>query len=64
VPENEVNARIATLKVTDDDAPNTPAWKAVYTVVNDPDQQFVVVTDPTTNDGILKTAKVCTVLSE
>lgn len=57
VPENEVNARIATLKVTDDDAPNTPAWKAVYTVVNDPDQQFVVVTDPTTNDGILKTAK-------
>ncbi|KAL1784769.1 cadherin-1 isoform X1 [Sigmodon hispidus] len=33
------------------------AWEAVYTVVNDPEQQFVVITDPTTNDGILKTAK-------
>ncbi|XP_021076002.1 cadherin-1 [Mus pahari] len=57
VPENEVNAHIVTLKVTDDDVPNTPAWNAVYTIVNDPDQQFVVITDPNTNDGILKTAK-------
>lgn len=55
--ENEVGARIATLKVTDDDAPNTPAWNAVYTVVNDPDHQFTVITDPKTNEGILKTAK-------
>lgn len=57
VPENEVNAHIATLKVTDDDAPHTPAWNAVYTIINDPQQQFTVVTDPETNDGILKTAK-------
>lgn len=57
VLENEVGARIATLKVTDDDAPNTPAWNAVYTVVNDPDHQFTVITDPKTNEGILKTAK-------
>lgn len=57
VPENEVNVPIVTLKVTDDDAPNTPAWNAVYTIVNDPDHQFIVITDPGTNDGILKTAK-------
>lgn len=59
VNENEENAYIATLKVTDDDAPHTPAWVAVYTIVNDPDHQFAVITDPTTNDGMLKTAKVC-----
>uniref|UniRef100_A0A8C9UIX9 Cadherin-1 n=1 Tax=Spermophilus dauricus TaxID=99837 RepID=A0A8C9UIX9_SPEDA len=57
VPENEVNAVITTLKVTDADVPNTPAWEAVYTILNDNEQQFVVVTDPITNDGILKTAK-------
>lgn len=59
VDENEENAYITTLKVTDDDAPHTPAWQAVYTIDNDPDHQFVIITDPTTNDGILKTAKVC-----
>ncbi|KAM4801614.1 cadherin-1 isoform X2 [Urocitellus parryii] len=57
VPENEVNAVITTLKVTDADDRNTPAWEAVYTILNDNEQQFVVVTDPMTNDGILKTAK-------
>uniref|UniRef100_A0A2K5DLX0 Cadherin-1 n=1 Tax=Aotus nancymaae TaxID=37293 RepID=A0A2K5DLX0_AOTNA len=35
VPENEANFKIATLKVTDADAPNTPAWEAVYTILND-----------------------------
>ncbi|XP_005004692.2 cadherin-1 [Cavia porcellus] len=57
VPENEADAIITTLKVTDDDAPNTPAWQAVYTILNDPDKQFIVTTDPITNNGILKTTK-------
>ncbi|XP_055992109.1 cadherin-1 [Sorex fumeus] len=57
VPENEVDAKITVLKVTDADAPNTPAWRAVYTITNDKDEQFFVTTDPITNDGILKTAK-------
>uniref|UniRef100_A0A2K6SVK2 Cadherin-1 n=1 Tax=Saimiri boliviensis boliviensis TaxID=39432 RepID=A0A2K6SVK2_SAIBB len=35
VPENEANFEITTLKVTDADAPNTPAWEAVYTILND-----------------------------
>ncbi|ELW50366.1 Cadherin-1, partial [Tupaia chinensis] len=57
VPENLVDAVITTLKVTDADAPNTPAWQAVYTILNDKEGQFVVVTDPTNNNGLLKTAK-------
>ncbi|XP_014981971.3 cadherin-1 isoform X1 [Macaca mulatta] len=57
VPENQANFVITTLKVTDADAPNTPAWEAVYTILNDNDGQFVVTTNPVTNDGILKTAK-------
>ncbi|XP_010610629.1 cadherin-1 isoform X2 [Fukomys damarensis] len=57
VPENEADAVITTLTVTDDDAPNTPGWQAVYTILNDPDKQFIVTTDPITNNGILKTAK-------
>ncbi|XP_036297259.1 cadherin-1 isoform X4 [Pipistrellus kuhlii] len=56
VYENEADAVIATLKVTDADLPRTPAWEAEYTVLNDKDQ-FVVETDPETNDGILKTKK-------
>ena len=44
--------------MTDADVPNTPAWEAVYTVLNDEEGQFVVITDPVTNDGILKTDKV------
>ncbi|XP_037671716.1 cadherin-1-like [Choloepus didactylus] len=57
VPENRVNEEIATLKVTDADAPHTPAWEAVYSILNDNERQFVVITDPVTNNGILKTAK-------
>ena len=61
MPENEANVEITLLKVTDADVPNTPAWQAVYTILNNKDDQFVVTTDPVTNDGILKTAKVCMV---
>ncbi|XP_027950575.1 cadherin-1 [Eumetopias jubatus] len=57
VPENKANVEITVLKVTDDDVPNTPAWQAVYTILNNNNEQFVVTTDPVTNDGILKTAK-------
>ncbi|XP_004584033.2 cadherin-1 [Ochotona princeps] len=57
VPENEVNYLVATLKVTDKDAPNTAPWLAQYTILNDPEGQFEVTTDPVTNDGLLKTAK-------
>lgn len=61
MPENQADVLITRLKVTDADVPNTPAWEAVYTILNDNEQQFVVTTDPVTNEGILKTAKVCMV---
>ena len=61
VPENEANVAITTLTVTDADDPNTPAWEGVYTLVNDNEKHFIVVTDPVTNEGTLKTAKVCMV---
>ncbi|KAG8521781.1 Cadherin-1 [Galemys pyrenaicus] len=55
--ENEVGAYITTLKVTDEDVPNTPAWAAVYTILDDYEHQFAVTTDPVTNEGTLRTAK-------
>lgn len=61
VLENEADVIIIRLKVTDADVPNTPAWEAVYSILNDNEGQFVVTTDPVTNEGILKTAKVCLV---
>nr|XP_003417088.1 cadherin-1 [Loxodonta africana] len=57
VPENKANADITRLKVTDADVPDTPAWKAKYNILNDNEKQFVVITDPVTNEGILRTAK-------
>lgn len=57
VLENEALVTITTLKVTDADLINTPAWEAEYIVLNDNEDQFMVTTDPVTNDGILKTAK-------
>lgn len=57
VPENEAGAHVATLTVTDADVPNTPAWVAMYVITNDKEDQFIITTDPVTNDGILKTSK-------
>uniref|UniRef100_A0A8C6ECN5 Cadherin-1 n=1 Tax=Moschus moschiferus TaxID=68415 RepID=A0A8C6ECN5_MOSMO len=57
VPENKANMAITTLTVTDADVPNTPAWEAVYTVLNYNEKQFIVIIDPVTNEGTLKTTK-------
>ncbi|XP_044519088.1 cadherin-1 isoform X2 [Gracilinanus agilis] len=57
VLENEPDAVITRLKVTDADVPKTPEWNAVYSVINDEKGLFTVVTDPENNDGILKTTK-------
>lgn len=57
--ENEVGVVVARLHVTDQDLPGSPAWNAVYHIQSgDPKGEFEVTTDPKTNDGILKTAKV------
>ncbi|XP_053127125.1 B-cadherin-like [Hemicordylus capensis] len=58
VPENEVGWEVARLAVTDKDEVNSPAWRAVYTIIQGNEGGFfTVTTDPESNDGILRTAK-------
>ncbi|NXU85346.1 CADH1 protein, partial [Xiphorhynchus elegans] len=58
VNENEPGALVTRLHVTDKDMPGSPAWRAVYRIQSgDPGGDFIVTTDPKTNDGLLKTAK-------
>ncbi|NXW55360.1 CADH1 protein, partial [Eurystomus gularis] len=58
VKENAVGAVVTRLHVTDQDMPGSPAWQAVYRIKSgDEDGDFIITTDPKTNDGILKTAK-------
>ena len=57
--ENEVGVVVTRLHVTDQDMQGSPAWQAVYRIKSgDQDGDFSITTDPKTNDGILKTAKV------
>lgn len=59
VEENKPGIEVARLTVTDQDAPGSPAWQAVYHIKSgDLDGAFSIITDPSTNNGILKTAKV------
>ncbi|NXC41458.1 CADH1 protein, partial [Penelope pileata] len=58
VAENKPGEVVVRLHVTDNDAPGSPAWQAVYNIKSgDPDGAFSITTDPRTNDGILRTAK-------
>ncbi|NXU56123.1 CADH1 protein, partial [Turnix velox] len=59
VDENEVGVVVVRLHVTDKDMQGSPAWRARYIIKSgDPNGNFNITTDPKTNDGILKTAKV------
>ena len=58
VEENKPGTEVARLTVTDQDAPGSPAWQAVYHIKSgNLDGAFSIITDPSTNNGILKTAK-------
>ncbi|GAB5582608.1 cadherin-3 isoform X3 [Prionailurus iriomotensis] len=57
VLENKVDAGILRLKVKREDAPGSPAGKAVFSILNDRAGLYTVTTDPETNNGLLKTAK-------
>uniref|UniRef100_A0A669QYE8 Cadherin-1 n=1 Tax=Phasianus colchicus TaxID=9054 RepID=A0A669QYE8_PHACC len=58
VEENKPGIEVARLTVTDQDAPGSPAWQAVYHIKSgDQDGAFSITTDPSTNNGILRTAK-------
>ncbi|NWX17642.1 CADHK protein, partial [Aegotheles bennettii] len=60
VPENEARREVARLVATDLDEPSTPAWRAVYSILRGNEGgAFTITTDPASNEGILRTAKVC-----
>ncbi|XP_064016247.1 B-cadherin isoform X2 [Pogoniulus pusillus] len=58
VPENEAGQEVARLVVTDLDEPNTPAWRAVYSILRGNEGgAFTIATDPASNEGVLRTTK-------
>ncbi|XP_031470896.1 B-cadherin [Phasianus colchicus] len=58
VPENEAELEVARLTTTDLDEPQTPAWRAVYSIVRGNEGgAFAITTDPASNEGVLRTAK-------
>lgn len=59
VPENEAGLEVTRLHTTDLDEPQTPAWRAVYSIVRGNEGgAFTITTDPASNEGVLRTAKV------
>ncbi|KAM9408246.1 cadherin-like protein 26 [Pholidichthys leucotaenia] len=57
VKEGETGSSPLQLHVTDEDTPNSPVWRARYTIRGDDGEHFSVETDPETNDGILTVVK-------
>ncbi|XP_040015002.1 cadherin-like protein 26 [Xiphias gladius] len=57
VKEDETGSSPLRLHVTDKDNPNSPAWRARYTIQGDQGEHFKIETDPDTNDGILTVVK-------
>uniref|UniRef100_A0A4W5N5U4 Cadherin 26, tandem duplicate 1 n=1 Tax=Hucho hucho TaxID=62062 RepID=A0A4W5N5U4_9TELE len=54
----ESNKEILRVAVTDADTPNTPAWRAVYSIVKGNEEgNYKIETDPKTNEGILTVIK-------
>ncbi|GCC31949.1 cadherin-like protein 26 isoform X2 [Chiloscyllium punctatum] len=54
VSENNVMAVILKVKVSDGDQPNTPGWKAKYTIIHGNEKEnYKIETEPDTNNGIL-----------
>ncbi|XP_012992008.3 cadherin-like protein 26 isoform X2 [Esox lucius] len=58
IKEMESNKEIVRVSVTDADTPNTPGWRAVYSIVKgNEDGNYKIVTDPKTNEGVLSVIK-------
>uniref|UniRef100_A0A8C6XU31 Cadherin domain-containing protein n=1 Tax=Naja naja TaxID=35670 RepID=A0A8C6XU31_NAJNA len=58
VAENKEGVEVVRLAVTDKDERHSPAWRAVYSIVQgNSGQLFSISTDPMTNEGIVRTAK-------
>ncbi|XP_037630749.1 cadherin-like protein 26 [Sebastes umbrosus] len=57
VKEEETGTSPLRLHATDEDTPNSPAWRAKYSIQGDEGEHFKIETDPETNDGILTVIK-------
>ncbi|XP_061487090.1 cadherin-like protein 26 isoform X2 [Rhineura floridana] len=58
VPEGKTEHGILRLSVEDKDSPSTPAWRAKYEILGgDVAKNFIIETDPNTNEGVLSIAK-------
>lgn len=59
VMEMEFNKEILRIGVTDKDTPNTPASRAVFTILKGNEEgNYKIETDPKTNEGVLYVIKV------
>lgn len=57
VPENQVGFEVTRLTVTDDDTPNTDAWRAVYRITKGNEANLFGITTTEENMGLLTTIK-------
>ncbi|XP_041114371.1 cadherin-like protein 26 [Polyodon spathula] len=58
VKEQQVGVPVLRVSVEDKDTPNTPAWRAKYTIAKgNEDGNYKIETDPQTNDGVLTVVK-------
>ncbi|XP_074522285.1 cadherin-15 [Halichoeres trimaculatus] len=55
--ENRNDYEIGRVNVTDRDDPGTGNWEARYTITNDPEGNFAIRTDISTNQGVLRVVK-------
>lgn len=59
VMEMELNKEILRIGVIDKDTPNTPASRAVFSILNgNEDGNYKIETDPKTNEGVLSVIRV------
>ncbi|XP_060898385.1 cadherin-like protein 26 isoform X2 [Labrus mixtus] len=57
IKEDEIGVSPLLLHVTDRDSPNSPAWRARFSIQGDEKENFKIETDPHTNDGVLTVVK-------
>ncbi|XP_034536404.1 cadherin-15 isoform X2 [Notolabrus celidotus] len=55
--ENRKDYDIGRVNMTDRDDPGNGNWEAKYSVTNDPEGNFAIRTDPSTNQGVLRVVK-------